>query len=62
MKSLKLCPHIMVLILLNQAFSSTPRALDVSKLVLVGHLGSEPELRMTQHNREYVVYEDIILG
>ena len=52
----------MALISLNQAFSSTPRALDVSKLVLVGHLGSEPELRMTQHNREYVVYEDIILG
>jgi hypothetical protein len=41
--------------ILHQAFSSTPtRSYDLAKLVLVGRLGKEPELRTTKNDKEYV--------
>ena len=40
-----------------QAFSSTPRAQsDVAKLILVGRLGKNPEVRMTRSDKEYISY------
>ncbi|KIJ19884.1 hypothetical protein PAXINDRAFT_33916, partial [Paxillus involutus ATCC 200175] len=39
------------------AFSSTPsRAYDVSKLILIGRLGKDPEVRTTKSDKEYVAY------
>ena len=38
-----------------QAFSTTPsRSSDVSKLILVGRLGRDPEVRMTKTDKEYI--------
>ena len=38
-----------------QAFSTTPsRSSDVSKLILVGRLGRDPEVRTTKSDKEYV--------
>jgi single-stranded DNA-binding protein len=40
-----------------QPFSTTPfRSSDVSKLILVGRLGKDPELRITKSDKEYVSY------
>jgi len=40
-----------------RAFSTTPsRSSDVSKLILVGRLGRDPEVRMTKSEKEYVSY------
>jgi len=40
-----------------RAFSTTPsRSTDVSKLILVGRLGKDPEVRMTKGEKEYVSY------
>ncbi|KAL0949125.1 hypothetical protein HGRIS_009209 [Hohenbuehelia grisea] len=42
---------------LVRTFSTTrPRAADVSKLVLVGHLGRDPEVRLTKSEKEFIVY------
>ena len=39
----------------SQAFSTTPaRSSDVSKLILIGRLGKEPEVRTTKSDKEYV--------
>ena len=40
-----------------QAFSTTAfRSSDVSKLILVGRLGKDPEVRITKSDKEYVSY------
>jgi len=40
-----------------QLFSTTAnRASDVSKLILVGRLGKDPEVRTSKHDKEYVSY------
>jgi hypothetical protein len=40
-----------------QAFSTTSsRSADLAKLILVGHLGKDPEIRMTKNDKEYVLY------
>ncbi|KAG5644566.1 hypothetical protein DXG03_008140 [Asterophora parasitica] len=40
-----------------RAFStSTPRAADLAKLVLIGHLARDPESRQTKNDREFVTY------
>ncbi|TFY80061.1 hypothetical protein EWM64_g3955 [Hericium alpestre] len=40
-----------------RTFSTTPsRAADLSKLLLIGRLGKEPEVRMTKSNKEYISY------
>ncbi|KAG9317168.1 hypothetical protein JVU11DRAFT_1360 [Chiua virens] len=42
---------------LHQAFASTSaRPYDLAKLVLIGRLGKEPELRTTKNDKEYVSY------
>ncbi|KAH9978124.1 single-strand binding protein family-domain-containing protein [Lactifluus volemus] len=42
---------------ITRAFSTTAsRSSDVSKLVLVGRLGKDPEVRMTKSDKEYVSY------
>ncbi|KAI0676985.1 hypothetical protein C8Q78DRAFT_1073735 [Trametes maxima] len=41
----------------SRAFSTTPsRSTDMAKLVLIGRLGKEPEVRYTKTNKEYVSY------
>ncbi|KAI0254207.1 single-strand binding protein family-domain-containing protein [Lactifluus subvellereus] len=41
----------------TRAFSTTAsRSSDLSKLILVGRLGREPEVRMTKSEKEYVSY------
>ncbi|GJE84937.1 single-stranded DNA-binding protein [Phanerochaete sordida] len=41
----------------TRAFSSTPRAQsDVAKLILIGRLGKNPEVRMTRSDKEYISY------
>ncbi|TFK92965.1 nucleic acid-binding protein [Polyporus arcularius HHB13444] len=40
-----------------QAFStSASRSADMAKLLLIGRLGKDPELRYTKSNKEYVSY------
>ncbi|KAH9850048.1 hypothetical protein C2E23DRAFT_735887 [Lenzites betulinus] len=40
-----------------QAFSTTSsRSADMAKLLLIGRLGKDPELRYTKNNKEYVSY------
>ncbi|KAI0285105.1 single-strand binding protein family-domain-containing protein [Russula aff. rugulosa BPL654] len=42
---------------LARAFSSTAaRSSDVSKLILIGRLGRDPEVRMTKNDKEYISY------
>ncbi|KAI0092468.1 hypothetical protein BDY19DRAFT_924520 [Irpex rosettiformis] len=42
----------------NRAFSTTSaRSHDVSKLVLVGRLGKEAEIRTTKNDKEYAIYK-----
>jgi len=41
----------------TRAFStSSSRSADVAKLILIGRLGRDPELRMTKNDKEYVSY------
>ncbi|KAI0650145.1 hypothetical protein C8Q79DRAFT_1083258 [Trametes meyenii] len=41
----------------SRAFSTTPsRSTDMAKLVLIGRLGKDPEVRYTKSNKEYVSY------
>ncbi|RPD66691.1 hypothetical protein L226DRAFT_607999 [Lentinus tigrinus ALCF2SS1-7] len=41
----------------SRAFStSASRSTDMAKLLLIGRLGKEPELRYTKTNKEYVSY------
>ncbi|KAI0370155.1 hypothetical protein BV20DRAFT_299857 [Pilatotrama ljubarskyi] len=40
-----------------QSFSTTAsRSADMAKLLLIGRLGKDPELRYTKTNKEYVAY------
>ncbi|GBE79364.1 single-strand binding protein family-domain-containing protein [Sparassis latifolia] len=40
-----------------RAFSTTPsRSADLAKLMLIGRLGKDPEVRTTKNNKEYVQY------
>lgn len=41
--------------ILAQAFSSTSRTSDMAKLVLIGRLGKDPEVRYTKNEKEYVL-------
>jgi len=42
---------------LARTFSSTAaRSSDLSRLILIGRLGKDPEVRMTKSDREYVSY------
>jgi len=42
---------------LTRAFSVTPsRSSDVAKLILVGRLGKDPEVRITKNDKEFVSY------
>ncbi|KAF8271709.1 single-strand binding protein family-domain-containing protein [Lactarius quietus] len=42
---------------INRAFSTTAsRSSDVSKLILVGRLGKDPEVRISRTDKEYVSY------
>lgn len=41
----------------SQAFSSTAAASDVSRLTLVGRLGSEPTIRQTKNGKDFLVYK-----
>jgi len=42
---------------LTRAFSTTPsRSSDVSRLIIVGRVGKEPEVRTTKSDKEYVAY------
>ncbi|RDB20522.1 Single-stranded DNA-binding protein rim1, mitochondrial [Hypsizygus marmoreus] len=36
--------------------TSVPRAADLSKLVLIGHLARDPETRQTKNDKEFVTY------
>jgi single-stranded DNA-binding protein len=39
----------------EQAFSmSSSRSSDVAKLILVGRLGKDPEVRITKNEKEYI--------
>ncbi|KAI6151765.1 single-strand binding protein family-domain-containing protein [Pisolithus tinctorius] len=41
----------------RRTFSTSPsRSYDVAKLILVGRLGKDPEVRTTKSDREYVAY------
>ncbi|OSX59295.1 hypothetical protein POSPLADRAFT_1172552 [Postia placenta MAD-698-R-SB12] len=41
----------------SRTFSTTPsRSADVAKLMLIGRLGKDPELRSTKNDKEYVQY------
>ncbi|KAI0796508.1 single-strand binding protein family-domain-containing protein [Abortiporus biennis] len=41
----------------SRAFSTTPsRAADLAKLVLIGRLGKDPEVRRTKTDKEYITY------
>ncbi|KAI0952557.1 hypothetical protein AcV7_008316 [Taiwanofungus camphoratus] len=41
----------------SRAFStSASRSADLAKLILIGRLGKDPELRFTKNNKEYVQY------
>ncbi|KAK4684713.1 single-strand DNA-binding protein, partial [Tremellales sp. Uapishka_1] len=39
-----------------RSFSSTPRALDLSRVTLIGRLGSDPVLRETTSGKPYYTY------
>ncbi|KAI0332465.1 hypothetical protein GY45DRAFT_1299061 [Cubamyces sp. BRFM 1775] len=41
----------------SRAFSTTPsRSSDMARLLLIGRLGKDPEVRYTKTNKEYVAY------
>ncbi|EJT97708.1 hypothetical protein DACRYDRAFT_25057 [Dacryopinax primogenitus] len=41
----------------RRMFSTTPsRSTDISKLILVGRLGAEPQVKLTRNEKEYVSY------
>lgn len=45
-----------------QAFSTTPRLqADLAKLVLIGRLGKNPEVRTTRSDKEYVSYVRLLV-
>ena len=45
-----------------QGFSSTARcSSDLAKLILIGRLGRDPEVRMTKSEKEYVSYAPLLL-
>ncbi|KAJ7233139.1 hypothetical protein B0H12DRAFT_1192114 [Mycena haematopus] len=40
----------------TRAFSTSTRSHDVAKLVLIGNLGRDPEVKMTKNDKEFVSY------
>ncbi|KZT12884.1 uncharacterized protein LAESUDRAFT_668947 [Laetiporus sulphureus 93-53] len=40
----------------SRAFSTTSRAADLAKLILIGRLGVDPEVRVTKNEKEYIRY------
>ncbi|KAJ7162536.1 single-strand binding protein family-domain-containing protein [Mycena crocata] len=39
-----------------RAFSTSTRRNDLAKVILIGNLGKDPELKMTKNNKEFVSY------
>lgn len=50
-----------LIFIFQKAFSSSaPRAADLAKLILIGHLARDPESRQTKNDREFVTFAQLL--